>query len=73
MYVHVVMYLSLTIYISVYICLSIIFIFYPFIPALPLGGEMDTLGTGDIDQEAEKDDTPIFEKHDNLLHGRSRG
>lgn len=41
--------------------------------ALPLGGEMDTLGTGDIDQEEEKDDTPIFEKHDNLLHGRSRG
>ena len=61
-----------------YICLYLSIYMYnlyllSFIPALPLGGEVDTLGTGDIDQEEEKDDTPIFEKHDNLLHGRSRG
>ena len=37
--------------------------------ALPLGGGCDTLATGDPDVDDKEQDTPIFEKHDNLLHG----
>ena len=50
--------------------------FYPyFSPALPLGGFADMLGTGSLglqEDEEEKEDTPIFEKHDKMLHGKDR-
>ena len=46
-----------------------------FSPALPLGGFADMLGTGSLglqEDEEEKEDTPIFEKHDKMLHGKDR-
>lgn len=37
-----------------------------------MGGDGDTLATADQSEDKEQDDedTPIFEKHDNLLHGK---
>ena len=37
--------------------------------AMPLGGGCDILATGDTDADDKEQDTPVFEKHDNLLHG----
>ena len=39
--------------------------------AMPMGRGVETLSTGDgrSGREEEEDDTPVFEKHDNLLHG----
>ncbi len=46
----------------------------PLSPALPFGGFADMLGTGSFDvEEEEEEDTPIFEKHNKMLHGRDRG
>ena len=41
--------------------------------ALPMGGGGETLMTGDMveGEGREEEETPIFEKHDNLLHGES--
>ena len=41
--------------------------------ALPMGGSDQVLVTGDGEgrREEEEVDTPIFEKHDHLLHGKS--
>lgn len=43
--------------------------------AMVMGGAADTLSTGGVVEEVgpeEGEDTPIFEKHDNLLHGEIR-
>ena len=37
--------------------------------AMPLGGGCDLLATGEAEVEEKQQDTPVFEKHDNLLHG----
>ena len=37
--------------------------------AMPLGGGCDMLATGDAEVDDREQDTPVFEKHDNLLHG----
>ena len=39
---------------------------------MPMGGGEETLVTGDGGEGGEREedeDTPVFEKHDNLLHG----
>lgn len=46
----------------------------PLLAAMPLGGGVDTLATGGIDDDDERDqvETPVFDKHDRLLHGEVR-
>ncbi len=42
--------------------------------AMVMGGGGDVLATGregDEERREEETDTPVFEKHDNLLHGES--
>ena len=38
--------------------------------ALPFGEAVDTLSTQDPDGENDEEETPVYEKHDVLLHGR---
>lgn len=40
--------------------------------ALPFGVTAETLATQDPDREDEETDTPIFEKHDAMLHGQRK-
>ena len=41
--------------------------------AMTLGGVSDTLGTGDMDvDEKDQEDTPIFDKHNDILHGHAK-
>lgn len=40
--------------------------------ALPFGVTTETLATQDPDREDEETDTPIFEKHDAMLHGQRK-
>ena len=42
--------------------------------AMPLGGGVDTLATGGIEDDDDRDqvETPVFDKHDRLLHGDVR-
>ena len=41
---------------------------------LPFGGTVDLLATTDPDAEQEVEtETPIYEKHDKLLHGSVKG
>lgn len=45
--------------------------------ALPMGGFEQTLSTGGEREgvgreEEEEEDTPVYDKHDNLLHGDSK-
>ena len=42
--------------------------------AMPLGGGVDTLATGGIEDDDDRDqvETPVFDKHDRLLHGEVR-
>ena len=40
---------------------------------MTLGGVSDTLGTGDMDvDEKDQEDTPIFDKHNDILHGHAK-
>ena len=43
--------------------------------AMIMGGGGDVLATGRNTREGEEEheDTPVFEKHDNLLHGEVHG
>ena len=39
-----------------------------------MGGLADMFGTSCVDiNEDEEEDTPIFEKHNRMLHGRDKG
>lgn len=43
------------------------------LPALPLGSSVDILATDDPDfAQDDQQDTRIYEKHDNLLHGTKK-
>jgi len=52
-------------------CLNIIIILI-YLLALPFGVTTETLATQDPDREDEETDTPIFEKHDAMLHGQRK-
>lgn len=42
--------------------------------AMPLGTSVDILATSDPDADKEEEtDTPMYEKHDKMLHGANRG
>ena len=38
---------------------------------MALGGGCDMLATGEAGVDGREQDTPVFEKHDNLLHGEA--
>ncbi|XP_077989716.1 zygotic DNA replication licensing factor mcm3-like [Glandiceps talaboti] len=40
--------------------------------AMAMGSSVDTLTTYDAEEEDVDEDTPIYDKHDNLLHGSNR-
>ena len=56
---------SLFVYLSNIVCFSCLLLCV----AMPLGGGCDLLATGEAEIEEKQQDTPVFEKHDNLLHG----
>ena len=40
---------------------------------MALGNVLDTLTTGDMDlDDQDQEDAPIFDKHNEILHGRSK-
>ena len=40
---------------------------------VPIGGDLDILATGTRDEPEEDEDMPVFDKHDELLHGIHQG
>ena len=40
--------------------------------AMPFGDTSETLATRDPELEQEEEETPIYEKHDTLLHGKQK-